>query len=80
MLPKLKPLEAQWKESKNMQVETIKKINKFDQENYWNFLIKPYHQCLTLQPLSDSTNKSLPALSNAVFKAISNPGLHSQLS
>ena len=51
-----------------MQEEMIKKVNKFDQENYWNFLIKPYHQYQILQYLTDSTKTSQLTLSNAVFK------------
>ena len=47
-LPELKPLESQWNKITETQVETIKNTNKFDQEKHWNFLIKPYHQCLTL--------------------------------
>ena len=38
-----KHIEAQWKQKAETQNEVIKKVNKFDQENYWNFLIKPYH-------------------------------------
>ena len=51
-----------------MQEERIKKVNKFDQENYWNFLIKPYHQYQTLQSLTDSTKRLQPTLSSVVFK------------
>ena len=51
-----------------MQEEMIKKVNKFYQENFWNFLIKPYYQYQTLQSLNDSTKRSQPTLSNLVFK------------
>ena len=44
MLLEVKQLEMQWKQKAEMQDETVIKVNKFDQENYWNFLIKPYHQ------------------------------------
>ena len=68
LLPEIKPLEAQWKEIIEMQVEIIKKINKFDQENYSNFLIKPYHQYQNLQYLIGSTKRSQSKLSNMIFK------------
>ena len=51
-----------------MQEEMIKKVNNFDQENYWQFLIKPYHQYQTVQSLTDSTKRSQQTLSNEVFK------------
>ena len=46
----------------------IKKVSNFDQENYWNFLIKPYHQHQTLQSLTNSTKRSQSVISNAIFK------------
>ena len=60
VLPELKLLESQCKERAETHIEVIKKITKRDRENYWNFLINPHHQCLTLQSLTDSTKKSLP--------------------
>ena len=51
-------VETQWKQRADTQEEIIKKVNKFDQENYCNFLIKPYHQHQTLQSLTDSTKRS----------------------
>ena len=68
MLSEVKQLETQWKQKVEIEDEIIKKVNKFDQENYWNFLIKPYHQYQILQSLTDSTRRSQPVLSNAVFK------------
>ena len=44
VLWEVKQLETKWKQKEETQDEIIKKVNKFDQENYWNFLIKPYHQ------------------------------------
>ena len=46
-------VEIKWRQRADTQEEMIKKVNKFDQENYWNFLIKPYHQHQTLQSLTD---------------------------
>ena len=46
----------------------IKKFNKFDEENYWNFLIKPYHQHQTLLSLTDLAKRSQSVISNAIFK------------
>ena len=61
-------METQWKQKAETHDEIIKKVNKFDQENYWNFLIKPYHQYQTLQSLTVSKKISQPTLSNVVFK------------
>ena len=63
-----KQIEAQWKKKADTQDEVIKKVNKFDQKNYWNFQIKPYHQYQILQSLTDSTKILQPILSNALFK------------
>ena len=63
-----KEVELKWRQREDTQEEMIKKFNKFDEENYWNFLIKPYHQHQTLQSLTDSAKRSQSIISNAIFK------------
>ena len=65
----VKLLETEWKESIETWVESIKQIIKLDQENYWNLLIRPHLQCMTLQSLTDFTKKVCQALSSVMFKA-----------
>ena len=63
-----KEVELKWRQRADTQEEMIKKINNFDQENYWNFFIKPYHQHQTLQSLTDSAKRSQSIIANAIFK------------
>ena len=61
-------VEMKWRQREDTQEEMIKKVNKFDQENYQNFMIKPYQQHQTLHSLTDSAKRSQSTISNAIFK------------
>ena len=63
-----KEVELKWRQRVDTQEELIKKVDKFDQENYRNFLIKPYHQHQTLQSLTDSAKISQSVISKCYFQ------------
>ena len=63
-----KEIELKWTQRAEQQEEVIRKVNKFDQENSWNFLIKPYHQQQTLLLLTESAKKFELTISNSIFK------------
>ena len=63
-----KETELKWAQRAEQQEEVIRKVNTFDQENSWNFLIKPYHQQQTLLLLIESAKKSQSTISNFIFK------------
>ena len=63
-----KEVESKWTQKSDQQEEMIKKVNKFDQENSWNFLIKPYHQQQALLLLTKIAEKSQSTISKSIFK------------
>ena len=44
MFSMIKEVDSRWIQQADQQEEMIKKIDKFDQENYLNFFITLYHQ------------------------------------
>jgi len=66
-LQNFKQLKQQWRQATREKEEAIRKMTRLNWEAYWQYLVKPYSQWMTLQCLTSSTQKMVPALTNAVF-------------
>jgi len=66
-LPDLKDLDKNWKEKMKIQREAITKLSKIDWEAYWQFLVKPHSQIMTLTCSVNSMQRMLPPLTNSIF-------------
>lgn len=62
-----KQREEQWEHVAQEKEEEIKQLNRLNWEAYWQFLVKPHSQLMTLRCLTTSTQKMVPTLTNALF-------------
>lgn len=62
-----KQLEQQWRHAAQENEQAIKQVNKLNWEAYWQFLVKPHNQWMTLRYLTPSTQKMVPTLIDATF-------------
>jgi len=66
-LPDAKQLEQQWKQAAEEKVKVIRQMTRLDWEAYWQHLVKPHNQCMTLRCPTTSTEKMVPALTDVIF-------------
>lgn len=66
-LPNAKQLELRWKHVAEERAEAIKKVTKLNWEAYWQYLVKPHSQWMTLKCVIVSIKKMVPTLINAMF-------------
>lgn len=66
-LPKAQQLQTSWRQKVEERAESIKKLTKLNWETYWQYLVKPHSQCMTLKCLTNSAEKIAPALADYVF-------------
>lgn len=66
-LPDVKQLEQQWKQVVEEKAEVIRQTTGLDWEAYWQHLVKPHSQYMTLRFLTTSSEKMAPALTDAIF-------------
>lgn len=66
-LPDLNDLHKIWKERVETQREAIEKLAKTDWESYWQYLVKPHSQIMTLNYSLHSTQWMLPPLIDVIF-------------
>ena len=45
----------------------MKSLTKLNWDSYWQYLVKPHSQCMTLKCLTNSAKKIAPALADFVF-------------
>lgn len=66
-LPNVRQLQTRWKYIAEEKAESIKRITKLNWNTYWQHLVKPHSQCMTLKFLTTSTEKIAPPLADSVF-------------
>lgn len=66
-LAHLNDLNKNWKEKVETQREAIAKLSKTVWEAYWQYLVKPHNQIMTLNFSLHSTKRMLPPLTDAIF-------------
>ena len=67
LIPDLKILEKSWKNTGQIQEETIAQLTKTNCKAYWQLLVKPHIQIMTLNCSLDSIQKMLPLIFDAIF-------------
>ena len=63
----LRNLEKSWKNIGQLREETLAQLKKTDGEAYWQLLVKPHSQIMTLKYFMDSIQKMQPLLHEAIF-------------
>lgn len=66
-LPKAQQLQISWRQKTEERAESIKKLTKLNWDTYWQYLVKPHSQCMTLKCLTNFAEKIAPALADSVF-------------
>ena len=66
-LPNEKQLELQWKQAAEERAEVIRQVTRLNWEAYWQYLVKPHNQFMTLKHIIVSVEKMVPTLINVVF-------------
>lgn len=66
-LQKTQKLQTSWRQKAEEKAESIKNLTKLKWDTYWQYLVKPDSQCMTLKCLTNSTKKIAPVLANSVF-------------
>jgi len=66
-LPKAQKLQTSQKQKAEERAESIKKLTKLNWETYWQYLVKPHSQCMTLKCLTNSAEKIAPTLADSIF-------------
>ena len=66
-LPKAQQLQISWKQKAEERAESIKKLTKLNWQTYWQYLVKPHSQCMTIKCLTNSAKKIAPALADSIF-------------
>jgi len=67
ILPNLNDLHKRWKERVEIQREVNAKLVKTDWEVYWQYLVKPHSQIMTLNYSLHATQRMLPPLTDVIF-------------
>ena len=63
----IRDLEQSWKSTGQLWEETLAQLKKTDWESYWQLLVKPHSQVMTLSFSLDSIQKMQPLLQDAIF-------------
>ena len=66
-IPNLNALYKSWQKKVETQREAIIKLNKTNWELYWQYLVKPPSQIMTLNFSIHMTQRMLPPLTNVIF-------------
>lgn len=66
-MPELGALHKNWQEKAKTQREAITKLTKTIWESYWQYLVKPHIQIMTLNCSLHLTQQMLPPLTDAIF-------------
>ena len=66
-IPDIINLEQSWKNTGQLQEETLAQLKKTNWESYWHLLVKPHSQVMTLKFSLDSIQKMQTLLHDAIF-------------
>lgn len=66
-IPEAQKLQVVWKQASEEREEAIKQVNRLNWEAYWQYLVKPHSQWMTLKSLMTSVEKIVPTLTNVIF-------------
>jgi len=66
-LQKAQQLQTSWRQKYEEREESIKKLTKLNWDTYWQYLVKPHSQCMTLKCLINSAEKIAPVFVDSNF-------------
>ena len=66
-IPNAQHLQNSWRQKAEERAESIKRLTKLNWDSYWQYLVKPHSQCMTLKCLTNSSKKIALALADYVF-------------
>lgn len=66
-MPNLTTLSKDFQEIARQQKDAITKLTMTDSELYWQYLVKPHSQIMTLNCFLHATQMMLPPLANVIF-------------